>query len=118
LSLEKQTKDAVKKMLKSVNADVYEIMPATGYGGKIGIPDHLACMPVVITADMVGQTYGMFIAVESKKPKGELHGLQPLNIAKIIKSSGFAQVAQGKDDVPRVEAAIRERFKLCKLKTN
>ena len=112
LALEKQTKDAVKKMLKSVDADVYEIMPASGYGGKIGIPDHLACMPVVITAEMVGHSYGMFIAIESKKAKGELHGLQQLNIDKIINASGFAQMAQGKDDVQRVEAAIRERFKL------
>jgi hypothetical protein len=112
LALEKSTKDAVKAMLVSVSPVVYQIMPASGYGGQKGIPDHIACLPVEITPDMVGQTYGMFVAIESKKPKGELHGLQPLNIAKIIAASGFAQVAQSKDDVQRVEACIRERFKL------
>lgn len=108
---ENETKKEVKKMLGGLSDDVYQIMPFSGYGTK-GIPDHIASVPVTITQDMVGETFGMFVGIESKKPHGELHGLQPLNIAQIIASSGFAQVADSKEDADRVEKLIRKRFRL------
>jgi len=108
--LEGETKKAVKKMLGGLSDDVYQIMPFAGYGTK-GIPDHIASVPVTITQDMVGETFGMFVGIESKKPHGELHGLQTLNIASIVASGAIGQVANSKEDVARVEHIIKKRFR-------
>ncbi len=109
---EKDTKDAVKKTLKSLSPMMYQFMPAAGYGGQKGVPDHIACIPVVITPEMVGSTYGMFVGIESKKPKGELHGLQPLNLAQIIAAGGFAQVVHSKEEAEVLKQQLIERFGL------
>ena len=113
--LEGETKKAVKKVFKELSPVVYQIMPATGYGGSVGIPDHIACLPVVITPEMVGQTFGAFIGVESKRPKedgGKLHGLQPLNLAQIIAAGGFAQVVYSKEGAQELKRQLIERYKL------
>lgn len=44
---------------------------AYGVGGP-GAPDLMGWVPVVITPDMVGQTLGLFVAVEMKKPGKKL----------------------------------------------
>ena len=74
--LEKATKSEIKALLTKLWPDVWQIMVVPGGFGTGGIPDHLACAPVVITPEMVGKTYGMFVSIEAKKPKGELRGLQ------------------------------------------
>lgn len=111
--LEAETKKAVKKVLKELSPVVYQIMPATGYGGSVGIPDHIACLPVLITQEMVGQTFGAFVGVESKRPTGELHGLQPLNLAQILAAGGFAQVVYSKEGAEILKQQLIKRFKLC-----
>lgn len=111
--LEADTKKAIKKTLLELSPVVYQIMPATGYGGSIGIPDHIACLPVIITQAMVGQTIGAFLGIEAKRPKGEMHGLQPLNIAQITAAGGFAQVVYSKEGAEVMKQQIIERFKLC-----
>lgn len=83
----------------------------TGYGIK-GIPDHVACVPVVITPEMVGQTYGMFVAVEAKAPKKHASPTQIIQITKIIKAGGFCPVTKGVAELPQLEAALRRRFGL------
>ena len=110
--LEDKTKQAVKKVLKELSPMVYQIMPATGYGGSVGIPDHIACLPVVITPEMVGQTIGAFVGVESKTPTGKLHGLQPLNLAQILAAGGFAQVVYSKEGAEALKQQLIKRFQL------
>ncbi len=109
---EDKTKKAVKRILKELSPVVYQIMPATGYGGSVGIPDHIACLPVVITHDMVGQTFGAFVGVESKKDGGKLHGLQPLNLAQIVAAGGFAQVVRGDEGAEVLKQQLIKRFNL------
>ena len=109
---ETKTKNAVKKMLSGLSPAVYQCMPASGYGGKKGIPDHVACVPVEITPDMVGQTFGLFVGIEAKKPGGKMHGLQPLTLAQILAAGGFAQVVDSQEAVDEVEEIIRERYEI------
>lgn len=59
-------------------------------GNKSGIPDILACVPTVITEDMVGKTIGVFVAPEIKNPngKGVTSALQKRNIKQINRAGG------------------------------
>ena len=110
--LEDKTKKAVKKAFLELSPVIYQIMPATGFGGRKGIPDHIACLPVIITQEMVGQTFGAFLGVEAKKPKGKLHGLQPLNLSQITAAGGFAQVVYSEEGAEIMKQQIIERYKL------
>ena len=49
---EGKVKDAVKKILKSLN--IYYFMPATGGYGRSGVPDIVCCVK------------GLFVAIECK----------------------------------------------------
>ena len=109
---EDKTKKAVKKALLELSPLVYQFMPSAAFGGKKGVPDHIACLPVVITQEMVGTTIGAFVGVESKFGEGKLHGLQPLNIAQIIAAGGFSQVVYSPKGAELLKQQIKERFKL------
>lgn len=63
---EGKVKDAVKRVLKS--GGCWHYMPVQNGMGVVGIPDLIVCAPVEITADMVGKTFGVFMAVETKAP--------------------------------------------------
>ena len=52
---------------KSGAQKVYKIKMA-----DTGTPDTLACVPVRITKDMVGQIFGAFVAIEVKKNESEI----------------------------------------------
>lgn len=85
-------------------------MVVPGGFGKAGIPDHLFCCPVVITEDMVGKTYGMFVAVEAKTETGQTSGIQKLRIAEITKAGGLATVVHGIDELPKLGWQLHEVF--------
>lgn len=82
---EGRVKQGVKRVLATVPRAWY-YMPVQNGMGRSGIPDFIACIPTVITPDMVGETIGVFMAVETKAPgKGadttanqdrELHGIR------------------------------------------
>ena len=110
--LETKTKNAVKKALLELSPIVYQFMPSAAFGGRKGVPDHIACLPVTITPEMVGEQFGMFVAVESKRPKGKLHGLQSLNIAEIIAAAGFAQVVYSAEGAVILKEQLKKRFSL------
>lgn len=59
---------------------------------KSGIPDIIACVPTVITQDMVGTTIGIFVGAEIKNPNGEgvTSPLQKRNIKQIINAGGLS----------------------------
>jgi hypothetical protein len=63
---EGKVKEAVKKLLKRMN--IWFFMPVAGPYAAHGIPDIIACRPVVVTPEMVGTTMGQFIGVETKAP--------------------------------------------------
>lgn len=93
-------KDKVKAWLKARGWWYY--MPVQNGLGVSGIPDIIACRPLTITQDMVGQTIGVFVGIETKAP-GRLSNLsepQKLQLAGIAKAAGAAHVI---DDVSMLE---------------
>ena len=61
--LEKAVKKEIKTMLADLNA--WQFMPMQNMG-QSGVPDHIACVPKVITPDMVGKVVGLFVGIEAK----------------------------------------------------
>lgn len=96
---EGRVKDAVKRWLKKEGTWSY--MPVQNGMGVIGIPDIIGCRPVVITEDMVGKTFGQFVAIETKAP-GRKYNVSPnqrRNLDAIAAHGGVAVVADKVDDV-------------------
>ena len=100
---ENDVKALVKKMLDSHKAWSYA--PIQTGMGQHGIPDRIACVPVTITEAMVGQTVGLFVGVEAKRPgrRGEKNagatGQQINQLREIIDAGGVGLLVDGQDDV-------------------
>lgn len=108
---ENDVKVLVKKAFDSLGAWSYAPIQ-TGMGVH-GIPDRIACVPVKITPEMVGQTVGLFAAVESKRPgrRGEKNagatGQQVDQLEGIIAAGGVAMLCDGEADVDRLVTEMR-----------
>lgn len=63
-----------------------------------GFSDTFGLVPLVITADMVGQTIGQFLAGEIKTPEGRLSDKQAAFIKAIQNNGGRADVWRSVDD--------------------
>ena len=73
--------------LESLGAYVIKVISAN----RKGCPDIVACVPTVITSDMVGQKIGAFVAIEVKKStKDDASPLQGTHIEEILSSKGKA----------------------------
>lgn len=91
--LEKRVKDDIKELLKEL--DAWQYMPVqTGYGAR-GIPDHIACIPLKITEDHVGQTLGIFVGIEAKQLGKTPTAIQMNQLTKIFEAGGGAFVIDG-----------------------
>lgn len=103
IETENDVKALVKKVLDSHKAWSYAPIQ-TGMGAH-GIPDRIACVPVKITEAMVGQTVGLFVGVEAKRPgrRGEKNagatGQQINQLREIIDAGGVAMLVDGQEDV-------------------
>ena len=84
-------KDLQKKCIDYLhNKGAYTVKVISA--NKSGVPDILACVPVVITTDMVGDTLGLFVGAEIKNPngKGVTSPLQKRNIKQIQNAGGLS----------------------------
>ena len=63
---EGRVKNNVKLWLKE--RGIWYFLPVSNGMGRVGIPDFICCVPVTITAAMVGQTVGLFAGIETKAP--------------------------------------------------
>jgi len=109
---EKDVKKAIKKTMLELFPDAWHIMVVpTGYGVN-GIPDHLFCVPITITQGMVGKELGIFIAIEAKSPIGKLSPLQRIQINKILKAKGHAQVVRGTKEIGKMKRQIIQQYDL------
>lgn len=77
---EAKVKAKVKKLLDGLR--IYYFFPATHGYGRSGVPDIVGCF------------MGLFVAVECKAGKGQLTGLQELELTKIKAAGGFTFVAR------------------------
>ena len=104
---EKKVKAEIKNQMKEAFPECWGYMPVqTGYGVH-GIPDHIYCVPIIITPNMVGREIGVFVAIEAKTEKGKLSSNQESRISEIIKAKGIAGVVYGKSKVKGIISAIK-----------
>jgi hypothetical protein len=77
--------------------------------GEVGVSDLIACVPVVITPEMVGKRIGVFTAIETKKINDktakERKESQGKFIARVQALGGIATIARSTQDV---DAAIEK----------
>jgi len=95
---EGKVKAKVKSWLYKTFPSVFEFMPVSNGMGKHGIPDHVCCVPVTITDDMVGQTIGVFVGIEAKTSVGKLSKHQERRLEEITNAGGIVEVVYGTDE--------------------
>lgn len=104
---EPKVKDKIKAWYDRLQAWSYA--PVQNGMGVHGIPDRVGCVPVVITQDMVGKVFGMFVAIEAKGEgrRGEKdRGCTPnqvIQLTGIGKANGVALVCDGDEDLRSLE---------------
>lgn len=96
---EGKVKGKIVQVLKAARA--WYFMPVQTGMGKTGVPDVVACLPVTITEEMVGKTFGLMFAVEAKAPGREasVTVLQRKNLDAINEAGGVAFVASCAEEV-------------------
>lgn len=67
-------------------------------GLPTGFSDTFGLVPVTITADMVGQTIGVFVAGEIKSPAGKVTPTQQAFLDAVTRNGGRAGVWRSVDD--------------------
>lgn len=95
--LESDVKKDIAKRLKAVPG-LWYYMPVQSVYGVHGIPDYVACVPLTITADMVGLTIGAFAAIEAKRPGGDASNAQSAVHDDIRAANGVVAVVNRNDD--------------------
>lgn len=103
LETENHVKDLVKDWYDSVHA--WHYAPIQNGLGVHGIHDRVGCVPVVITQDMVGKTFGLLVSVEAKAPgrRGEPRrgmSMHQYNNGRAINAAfGVAWCVDGREDL-------------------
>ena len=103
--IEKSVKKEIKVMLDDLNA--WHFMPMQTMG-QSGIPDHIACVPKLVTHDMVGKTVGMFVGIEAKALGKTPTPLQIHQLDGIEFAGGLAMYIHGAQDEPGNFEATKE----------
>jgi hypothetical protein len=104
---EAQVKKHVKKAVADEAPEAWGYMPVQGPSGQHGIPDHVYCVPVTITPDMVGRTVGLFVGVEDKAEEGRLSALQQKCHDDIRAAHGLVRVVRGPQGVEEFKEWLR-----------
>ena len=95
---EGKVKAKIKSWLYATFPDVFTFMPVSNGMGTHGIPDHIACVPVTVTPEMVGTTLGVFVGIEAKTVIGKLSKHQERRISDILDAGGIVEVVYGTDE--------------------
>jgi hypothetical protein len=85
---ESYEKDDICKCLDSIKA--WSFRPFMAGYGKSGVPDIIACIPLVITQEMVGMRIGAFCGVEVKREGKQATSLQTARMKEIGAAGGLA----------------------------
>lgn len=99
-------KQIILPWLKSMNA--WEFMPVNNGMGKGGVPDHIACVPITVTPDMIGSTIGIFVAPEAKA-SNKKHDIRPRQMQQmqlIDEARGITGVISCLEDCVRMASRI------------
>ena len=104
---EGRVKDNIKKWMAKYFPNAWSYMPVqTGYGVN-GIPDHIYCVPVTITPEMVGETVGLFVGIEAKTVKGKMSPSQTIQKDNIREAEGFYRTVWGSDDIEEALCSLK-----------
>jgi len=105
---EGRVKENIKKWMDKFFPTAWSFMPVqTGYGAG-GIPDHVYCLPVLITQDMVGETVGLFVGIEAKTVRGKMSPLQTIQAGNIRDAKGIYQTVWGSDNIDKELESLRK----------
>jgi len=96
---EGKVKDKIKKEMTKMFPTAWSFMPVQMGYGKSGIMDHIYCVPVVITPDMVGMTIGMFLGIEAKTAQGKMTDNQIRERDGVLRAEGIHLTIYGSNDV-------------------
>ena len=104
-------KKIIKPWLSKLHA--WQFMPVSRGMGVSGIPDHIACVPIMITQEMVGKTVGLFVAPEAKSPtkKHNASGKQILQMGKIDEAAGVTGVISNEWDCAHMQWRLNRILK-------
>lgn len=106
MKIERDVKEQMKLVFKQMKAWWFMYVPV-GYG-KSGVPDFIACVPVTITPDMVGKTYGFFFAPEAKFGREKPSEMQKVQMSLIAEAKGVSFVVNEK-----TVAEMEHQFRQC-----
>lgn len=109
-----ESEDDVKKLVFKwfKDRDGWSFAPVSRGMGVHGIPDRVGCVPIIITQEMVGETIGLFVGIEAKKPgrRGEQNagcsGLQTAQLFSIAEAGGIAYVVDSESDLGFLTGSI------------
>jgi len=81
--------------------------------GKAGVPDYVACVPIVVTQEMVGKRIGLFVAPEAKAPKKKHNwsAIQEIQMQEIDLAGGVTGVVSNQFDMDHMHWHISEILK-------
>jgi hypothetical protein len=94
----------IGKSAKLPNGDVVIKQARPFHAGFEGLLDTGGMMPVVITPDMVGQTFARYVEIEYKAERGRVSDMQRARISMVRATGGLAGVARTDDDVRAILA--------------
>jgi hypothetical protein len=103
-------KDGVKKILAEEAPEAWYYMPVQSAYGTHGIPDFVACVPVTIRPEMVGQTFGLFVTIETKAGDNELSPNQGTVNREIAESHGFNHITKGRTGLKTLRHWFRRLY--------
>lgn len=93
---ESKIKNRVKKDLDSLEAYYFLTNLPSGFSKK-GLPDIVACLPLIVTKEMIGLRLGVFAGIEVKADYNELSALQKLQLKKIQAAGGKGYLVKGEN---------------------
>ncbi len=100
---EGRVKKRVNKVLSTYG--VWYFTPVSNGMGKHGIPDKICCVPVVVTAKMVGKKVGLFMSIETKAKTMKPSKLQSIQMSQIKQAGGMALLVN-EERVPSLELLL------------
>jgi len=110
---EPKVKELVKDWYDANNG--FSWQPVSNGMGMHGIPDRVGCIPLLITQEMVGRRFGLFVAIESKgghrrtHKDGGLSEQQKRRRNEINDAAGVCVPAYGADFVEAVLEELKKR---------
>ena len=87
-----------------IDRNAWHYAPIQNGMGAHGIHDRIGCVPIVITPEMVGRKFGLFVSVESKRPgrraepRRGMTTMQAMHMDEILEAGGVSICCDGKED--------------------